>query len=272
MTDTVPDRAQLVAALTDQWDALARLVDGLDETAWRKPSALPGWTVFDVLAHIIGTESILLGEPTPDLDVTGEHIRNDVGTLNEKWIESLRPLTGQQLLERFREVTAKRAQALAEISPERWAEELPTPVGMASYGRFMRIRLFDCWMHEHDIADGLGVSVDEGGPRAEAGFPELLTGLGRSAVKGAGALDGATLTIELTGPVTRNLHIAVTGKRANLVESLDDPADTTLSLDSRLFARFCGGRTLFAGSKWKYAVAGDFDLGERLAHSLAFTL
>lgn len=183
MTDTVPDRAEITALLSDQWDALTRLVDGLDETGWRTASALPGWTVFDVLAHVIGTESILLGEPVPDLDVSGAHIRNDIGTLNEKWIASLRPLTGSQLLERFLEVTGRRLKALEQTTPETWAELVPTPVGMAPYGRFMRIRLFDCWMHEHDIADGLGVSVDEGGARGAAAAAELLPALGRAAVK-----------------------------------------------------------------------------------------
>ena len=24
------------------------------------------------------------------------------------------------------------------------------------YGRFMRVRVFDCWMHEQDIRDALG--------------------------------------------------------------------------------------------------------------------
>ncbi|GAB2566951.1 maleylpyruvate isomerase family mycothiol-dependent enzyme [Nocardia heshunensis] len=272
MTDTVPDRAEITALLSDQWDAITRLVDGLEENAWRTATPLPGWTVFDVVAHVIGTESLLLGEPTPDIEVSGPHIRNEIGALNEKWIAALRPLTGSQLLERFLEVTGRRLKALEQITPEAWAEKVPTPVGMAPYGRFMRIRVFDCWMHEHDIADALGVSVDEGGTRGEQSFEELLPALGRAAVKGAGAPDGSRLTIEVTGPVARQLHIAVEGGRASLVETLDAPATVVLTLDSGLFARLRGGRTTADEHAGRIIITGDTDLGNRLVRSLAFTI
>ncbi|MFE3195644.1 maleylpyruvate isomerase family mycothiol-dependent enzyme [Nocardia sp. NPDC059240] len=272
MTDTVPDRAEITALLSDQWDAITRLVDGLDENAWRTASPLPGWTVFDVVAHVIGTESMLLGEPTPDIEVSGEHIRNEIGALNEKWIAALRPLTGSQLLERFLEVTGRRLKALEQTTPEAWAAKVPTPVGMAPYGRFMRIRVFDCWMHEHDIADALGVSVDEGGTRGTRSFEELLPALGRAAVKGAGAPDGARLTLDVTGPVSQRLDIAVEGGRASLVETLDAPATVVVSLDSGLFARLRGGRTTADAHADRFTVTGDTDLGNRLVRSLAFTI
>lgn len=272
MTDTVPDRAALAATLSDQWDELTRLVDGLDESYWRMSSALPGWTVFDVLAHIIGTESLLLGEPTPQVEVAGSHIRNDIGALNEKWIESLRPLSGPELLERFRAVTDRRLKALAELSPEAWAEVLPTPVGMAPYGRFMRIRQFDCWMHALDIADGLGVRIEEGGPRAETAFPELLFGLGRAVVKGGGAPEGSRVSFELTGPVPRTVHIAVVGGRANAVETFDGPAHVVLTMDSGLFARLRGGRTTADAHPADFSLIGDIELGNRLVRGLAFTI
>ncbi|MRH88890.1 maleylpyruvate isomerase family mycothiol-dependent enzyme [Nocardia sp. SYP-A9097] len=272
MTDTVPDRGQITAALSDQWDALTRLVDGLPEDRFRVSTPLPGWTVFDVLAHVIGTESMLAGEPTPDLDVSGEHIRNDIGALNEKWVESLRPLAGSQLLERFLEVTGGRLKTLAGLSPEAWAKSVPSPVGMTPYGRFMRIRLFDCWMHELDIADALEVSIAEGGGRAEIAFTELIFGLGRSVVKGGGAQDGARITFELTGPVTRTLHVAVVGGRASLVENLDGPADVVLTMGSGLFARLRGGRTTADAHLGGFTVAGDTELGNRLVRGLTFTI
>ncbi|WP_067702074.1 maleylpyruvate isomerase family mycothiol-dependent enzyme [Nocardia jejuensis] len=272
MTDTVPDRTDITALLSAEWDALARLVDGLDEVRWRTPSRLPGWTVFDVFAHVIGTESLLLGEPVPDLNVAGDHIRNQFGELNEKWIQSFRALSGSQLLERFRDVTGRRVKALSEIGPEAWAELMPTPVGMQPYGRFMRVRLFDCWMHELDIADALGEAIAEGGPRAETAFAELIPTLGRAVVKGAGAPDGSRITFELTGGVPRTLHVAVTGTRADLVDTLDGPADVVITLDSGLFARLRGGRTTVDAHAGEFTLAGDTGLGDRLVRGLAFTI
>ena len=37
-----------------------------------------------------------------------------------------------------------------------WNELTATPAGPDSYGRFMRVRDFDCWMHQHDIRDAVG--------------------------------------------------------------------------------------------------------------------
>ncbi|NNH70305.1 maleylpyruvate isomerase family mycothiol-dependent enzyme [Nocardia uniformis] len=273
MTDTVPDRGQIIANLSDQWDALARLVDGLDESAWRTASSLPGWTVFDVIAHVIGTELVLMGEYPPEADVSGfAHVRNEIGALNEKWIEALRPLSGTALLERFREITDRRLKVLADMDDAAWAEPGPSPVGLVPYGRFMRIRIFDCWMHEHDIADGLRVAVDEGGPRAEAAFAELIFGIGRSVVKGAGAPDGSRVTFELGGPSPRTVHIAVAGGRANPVETLDGPATVVVGMESGLFARLRGGRTSADAHIDEIAVSGDTELGNRLVRNLAFTI
>lgn len=272
MTDTVPDQRAIIAALSDQWDRLTRLVDGLPEDRWRTASPLPGWTVFDVLAHITGTESLLAGEPTPELEVGGDHIHNAIGALNEKWIASLRPLSGAELLTRFHDVTAGRLKTLAGLSAQAWAEPGPSPVGMTPYGRFMRIRVFDCWMHTLDIADALGVSIDEGGTQAETAFPEVIFGLGRAVVKGGGAPEGARVTFELTGPVARTLHVAVVGGRANLVETLDGPADVVLTLDSGLFARLRGGRTTADAHLGEFTIAGDTELGNRLVRGLTFTI
>ncbi|MFI6869948.1 maleylpyruvate isomerase family mycothiol-dependent enzyme [Nocardia sp. NPDC050406] len=273
MTDTVPDRAESIALLSDQWDALARLVDGLDDTGWRTASSLPGWTVFDVIAHITGTEAMLLGEPTPEVEVTElDHVRNPIGELNEKWIESLRPLSGQQLMARFRDVTDRRSKVLAAMDEAAWTAPVPSPVGVVPYGRFMRIRLFDCWMHEHDIADGLRVSVDEGGVRGAAAFAELTPTLGKSVVKGAGAPDGTRVTFEIGGSAPHTLHVVVEGGRATLVEGLDAPATVVIGMGSELFARLRGGRTSAEAHADEIALGGDTELGDRLVRSLAFTI
>ncbi|AFE14229.1 hypothetical protein MRGA423_19330 [Mycobacterium tuberculosis RGTB423] len=55
------------------------------------------------------------------------------------------------MLERFRAVTSQRRKVLASLSDDEWNAPTTTPSGPDSYGRFMRIRIFDCWMHEQDI-------------------------------------------------------------------------------------------------------------------------
>ncbi|GAB2671417.1 maleylpyruvate isomerase family mycothiol-dependent enzyme [Nocardia goodfellowii] len=274
-----PDRAELTALLSQQWDAIAALVTDLPEDRWRTPSALPGWTVFDVVAHVTGTESWLLGDQPPAHDPmrpktdvrTLPHVRNEIAVLNEIWIDRLRPLSGARLLELFGEVTDRRRKALAEMDTEAWTVPTQSPIGQVPYGRFMRVRLFDCWMHELDLADALGVAVEEGGKRGAVAFEEFLVSVPRAVGKLGKAPDGSRILFELTGPHARSLRVQVAG-RAGYVDSFDEPPTVQIRVDSRLFVRLGGGRTTTDAHPDAIEITGDTELGNRLVRSLAFTL
>jgi uncharacterized protein (TIGR03083 family) len=279
MTDPTLDRSELIAKLSEQWDAIGALVSDIDEDRWRTPSPLPGWTAFDVVAHVVGTESWLLGERPPAHDPIREktdvralpHVRNETAVLNEIWVDRLRPLSGARLFELCHDVTDRRRKALAAMGDTEWQAETPSPIGQVSYGRFMRVRLFDCWMHEFDIADALGVSADEGGRRGELAFTEFAGSIPRVVVKRGKAPDGSRITFELTGPLARTLHIQVDG-RAAYVDAFDEPATVEIRLDSGLFVRLGGGRGSADEHLDEIAIRGDEQLGLRLVRNLAFTL
>ncbi len=60
---------------------------------WQAATSLPGWNVHDVVAHLIGIESMLQGVDTPEADIdvsTLNHVRNDIGVMNERWVRKLR--------------------------------------------------------------------------------------------------------------------------------------------------------------------------------------
>lgn len=66
----------LRAALTAQWRALADYIDDLGNDALDRPSTLPGWTVGDLLGHVVnGVMAISRRLPAPagkpDIDLTG---------------------------------------------------------------------------------------------------------------------------------------------------------------------------------------------------------
>ena len=89
---TMLPKAPVVAALDDVWASLDTLLAGLDDADWKRPTCLPGWNVQAVAAHLIGTESMLLGVGAPELTIseaTHPHVRNDIGTFNEAWVEAL---------------------------------------------------------------------------------------------------------------------------------------------------------------------------------------
>jgi uncharacterized protein (TIGR03083 family) len=265
--ETKIDRVQVIGALETVWRSIAALGATLDEDDWRRPSRLPGWTTKDLVSHIIGTESLLAGRPQPQAEVgDAPHLRNDIGKLNEAWVEERRQRTGGEVLEEFVSVTDQRLTTLGRMSQQQFDEEAWTPAGLATYGRFMQIRVFDCWMHEQDIRDALGRPGHEAGLPVDVALEEMSASLGYLVGKKGGAPDGATVTLDLDG---RAFHVAVAG-RAALVDSLPGPATTTLRMSVGTFARLGGGR-IDPGLATVH-LDGDEALGQRIVENLAYTI
>lgn len=265
------DRKHVIDVLVGEWTALDRLLTGLAEEEWTRPTCLPGWRVTDVVAHLIGTESMLAGEPVPatDVDVTAlPHVRNDIAAVNEQWVTALREQEPAAMLTRFRDVTSRRTEMLTGMPEAEFDAPSWTPAGQATYGRFMQIRIYDCYMHEQDIRAAVGAPGNEDGPAAEAAIEEAARALGYIVGKRAAAPDGSTVLIDLTGPVRRGLTVEVDG-RARLVDGGAEEPTTTLRLPSTLFLRLCGGRTTDHDA---VEVAGDRELGRRILDNLAFTI
>ena len=98
---TVLDKSDVLSGLFGTWDSLDVLLSGLSEQQWQTPTPLPGWCVHNVVAHIVGTESVLQGLSSPDADFdasTLDHVRNDVGAANEAWVRHLSTESGAALL------------------------------------------------------------------------------------------------------------------------------------------------------------------------------
>lgn len=271
-------KGAVTAALSEQWSVIESLLGGLTDAQWATPTALPGWTVHDVVAHLIGTESMLSGRQPPEADpqtqerlAAAPHVRNEIGALNERWVESMRALSPAELVDRYRTVTAERRAALEAMTQADFDDQTLTPVGPESYGRFMRIRVYDCWMHELDIRDALGLPGPDGGARAAMAWAEIVGALGFLVGKRAHAPEGARITIETSGPLPRALHVAVDG-RAAVVDRLDGPADVTIVLDAWLFARLTGGRTEGPAHRDEVEVLGDHQLGWAVVDNLRFAI
>ncbi len=281
MTRTIVGRDEAVGALTEQFTAVRTLLGGLDEPQWHTPTVLPGWRVRDVVAHIIGTESMLLGRPVPEApeEVTrAAHVRGDIARLNERWIHAMAGATPAQLLADYDEVIGARLEALAAMDQAGFDAESFTPVGPDSYGRFMRIRLFDVWLHEMDLRDALDLPAEpggEGGARGRLAFTEIEQALPMLLARRAQAPDGMLLALHLTGDLPTEVFIAVNG-RGERVDKPDREPDLELTMDSSLCVRLAGGRVAPAKVRDRIAVrAASEDArgwADRIPAALHFTI
>jgi uncharacterized protein (TIGR03083 family) len=275
---TTLDKPDVLAGLFAVWDDVDTLLAGLSDEQWQAQSPLPGWTVHDVTAHLIGTESMLQGVATPDADVdvsTLKHVRNDIGVMNERWVRKLRGVSATQLLEEFRVTTAKRRAALSGMSDDDWNQITATPAGPDTYGRFMRVRDFDCWMHLHDIRHAIAqpaADPDLGGPAGRLALDEMAASMGFVVGKLGGAPDGSRVAIELTGPLQRSIYVDVAG-RGQVVEDFGGQEPTaTISLDGLLFTRLAGGRTTVAQHSDAVRYGGDVEVGQRVVEHLNYVI
>jgi uncharacterized protein (TIGR03083 family) len=267
------DKDRLVDLLGAQWSAIAELLDDLSADDWRR-TVLPGWDVHDVLAHLVGTECALSGAAMPPVsDALGDwdHVRNDIGKVNEAWVVSRTSLSDAELLAEFRAITAERLASLRAMPVEDFYAPSWTPAGPGTYARFMEIRVFDCWMHEQDIRKAIGEPGNESGPAAERSLDEVVGALGYIIGKRGRAPDGSSVLIRLTGPIERDLKVVVEG-RARVTDELDGAPTAMITLSSSLFLRLAGGREDPDTSPESVRLDGDLDLARQLASNLAFTI
>jgi uncharacterized protein (TIGR03083 family) len=267
----------LKGQLDEVWSSLATLGAGLGAADWDAPTSCPGWPVSAQYAHVIGTESMLLGRPNPEV-VPGraDHVRNDIGGFNEAWVVALASEPRESVLAQFAEVTEARREALAAMSEADFAADSWTPVGPADYRRFMQIRVFDCWVHEQDVRYAVGLPGHDSGQVADQSVDEIVRALGYIVGKKAAAEPGSSVRISLTGPVERHIGVSVVDGRARVVDSLEGAPTSTLALSSNAFTRLACGRvpaaSVLGGAFGGVALAGDTAFGERIVAGLPFTI
>ncbi|MGN2639312.1 maleylpyruvate isomerase family mycothiol-dependent enzyme [Nocardia takedensis] len=266
------ERERVVGALVGQWRALRELVEGFDPAQWAAPSPCPGWTAHDVLAHIVGTESILDGAQAPEPTGTpAPYVRNEIGALNQRWVDHFRALSDADLLDRFDTVVAARTAALTAMTDAEFDAPSWTPEGPGTYAKFMRIRVFDCWTHEQDLRE---IVARPGGTETEAAeiaLEEMVGKLGYIVGKRAAAPAGSTVTVILTGPLGRTVPIGVDG-RARVLDAAPENPTVTLTLPAPVFARLYGGRVTVDEIADSVRVQGDHLLGHRVLEASAITM
>ncbi len=266
-----------IAHLESVWNDITALCRGLDEDAWNRPTECPGWSVRDNVAHMIGTERMLLGEQAPDaVDRDASFVRNDIGRANQRWIDATRARSGSEVLDEFGEVTARRLAALRALTPADWDREGFTPEGPGPYRQFMEIRVFDCWYHDQDIREALGVAGFLEGPVADLSLARIgAKGLGYIVGKKAGAAPGSIVAFDVLGapPISLAVEVPPEG-RAFVTDAPSRAASAHLTFDRRTYARLAGGR--WTGDHARAAgvvrVDGDVDLGRRVVDNMAFTI
>jgi uncharacterized protein (TIGR03083 family) len=262
----VTDLATTRSSLEQCYEAVEALSSRLNSDQWRTQSLCPDWDMRGVVTHLGMMERVMTGwlpagaEETPPLDRVGPYF-DEAAALDDKAFAA-----------RIREIFATRRADLSTLLEQDLDRPSWTPIGLRSYGGFLEMRIFDFWVHERDITTPLGWPSDDAGARAEIALGQVESSIGYIVGKRVGMPDGSSIVFHLTGPIKRDVSVAVNG-RAKAVDHVDDPT-VRLTTDTVTFVQLAAGRIdpqaqIDSG---KVTWTGDRELGERAAKNLRFTI
>jgi len=259
----IPARA--IGILTATWDELATIGAELSESAWKQPTELPGWTVQDVLSHIIGTESFLQGLPAAErCRDAGDHVRNPIGELNENEVAARRAMRGAAVLAEWNDVRSQRAHTLAHGDAEYFAQPMSTPTGPGTMTDFLELRILDCWIHEQDIRRTVGIPGNLGGAAAEHTVDRLIRTIPMVIGKRAACPEGRAVGVRIVGDVERHLMCEVRNGRAGFVEEPSSAPICAIEMDTDMFVVLATGRQDPAGLLDRIGIFADDAAGIEL--------
>jgi uncharacterized protein (TIGR03083 family) len=245
------------------------LVTPLSQAEWDTPTALPGWTVGDIVAHVSWIERILLGEYDepyePDWDSL-PHATSFFGRITEVPVDLRRSWTREDVLIELADVIARRTLDIDQ-GPEDLDAEVAGPFGPAPLGRVLRMRTLDTWVHEQDIREALGRPGHLDSLGAQGTAAQLLMGYPKVWGKSVGAAPGETLRLRVTGPGIEQSRLIAVGDGGRAYGTPDAPGATvdeatvTLTMSWPVFLALSCGRGDVSAARAQVAVEGDEQRG-----------
>ncbi|WP_106401572.1 maleylpyruvate isomerase family mycothiol-dependent enzyme [Actinocorallia populi] len=256
------------AAFEQTVRAVIGLAEGFTDAEWELPTDCPGWTVKDMVSHLVSAEELFLGDPLPAHDLPDlPHVQNELGRMVEIGVDVRRPLPGAQVLEQLKAVLERRLAMLREVDP---AAEAPQPDGKpGDYTRLMMFRAFDCWIHEQDIRRATGRPGGLDSLAGAATWKVLLPGLPFVVGRRAGAEPGESVAFEITGAREYSVGVVVDGNGRGVLGDVPAEPTTRITLDWEDYVKLAAGRC--APGEAKAVVEGDRELAGRILANMAVT-
>ena len=261
----------IIDALDQTWTSIDALLRPQPPEAYDAATPCPGWSVRDVLSHLLGFEEMVRGAPVPEfVGPWPAHVRNPLGELNEAYVAAHRHETGLEVLNQFREAAARSLEALRRLDDAAWDKVGWSPEGERPYHRFQETRVLDSWIHLQDIRDALLQPEDDHGAGEEIVINRFEGVLPYVIGKKVDAPEGTLVQLNLVGRLARTIRIGIVDGRAVAVEHAAKVPDLELTTPVALFWRRGAGR--ITAQAFLSASATDVRGSREMAQSFAEAL
>ena len=157
-----PEPVITVDLVAPERAALVELLESLSDAEWQRPTVCAGWSVKDLVLHVLGDDLGLLSRGRDGFayggpeDASWESLVAFLNEWNERWVEGTRRLSSRVLLELLRGVAPEVEAYFASLDlhaiggPVSWAGPEPAPVWLDVAREYT-----ERWLHQQQIRDAV---------------------------------------------------------------------------------------------------------------------
>ncbi|MFG2793472.1 maleylpyruvate isomerase family mycothiol-dependent enzyme [Streptomyces sp. NPDC048419] len=221
--------------------SLLDLLRALRPSEWNN-TAVPGWTVHDLAAHVLGDFHGRLGWRTPGHEriiAPGETLEAFIHRINQEWVELHAhqshaaiveglELAGSQVGRRFESADLHAAGMAVS-----WAGADPAPAWLDIAREFT-----EYWTHRQQIRHATGRSTDSGARALSKVLDTFMRALPHT-LRDTQAPAGTQLHVVIDGPGGGTWAVTATPDRWSPAEAPGSRPTTTVSLDWETAWRLC---------------------------------
>jgi uncharacterized protein (TIGR03083 family) len=249
-------------------EALLGLLRNLTTGQWHE-TAVPGWTVHDVAAHVLGDCAARLGRRDVGAFAPGETLEAFIHRANQEWVDRHRGMDSASLVDALEEAGTELARRFARAdlgAPSlgvSWAGVDPAPLWLDCAREFT-----EYWTHRQQIRHAAGLGTDPE-PRALSMVLDTFMRALPHTLRDTAAPAGTRVALTVTGQGGGTWAVTAGPQGWSLAEdgwSLTEhsggrPA-ATVELDSETVWRLCTRGVQPADALARARVEGDRRLAE----------
>ncbi|MET7377876.1 maleylpyruvate isomerase family mycothiol-dependent enzyme [Streptomyces sp. NPDC005526] len=261
-------------AWTHSVEAISELVQPLVEGEWNRRTPCPGWSVRDLVSHVIGMDCEMLGDPRPIHSLPRDlfHVASEHQRYMEMQVDVRRHHTAPEMTSELEYTIIRRNRQLRNESRDP-GTKIRGPLGTEiTLEEAMRYRAFDIWVHEQDLRAALGRPGGLDAPGALVARDYLLGELPDVVAVKADAPRSSAIVFDVHGPVEflRTIRVDIQGRGTLETAPALGPA-ATLTLDWETYVRLACGRVAPEAVADRVKAEGDPDLTEAILRNFRVT-